>query len=393
MNDSRKKLRIGLAVRYFMNVGGMEKFSLSLATFLRDRGHKVRVIAIRGNPMEGVSLRILRSAAPIPRAMRDWATARLLARAANEEQVDVMLGEQKTWNCDVLRPAGGIEEEYWKAHMRFRRILPFPQWTRFLALKRVFDLLAEQRGYKDPKLKSVIVNSKLVRQQLLTHYPHLAGKIYVIYEGITSNLHLTDGRSLRCRILRSHGLSENGITAVFVGHDFRRKGLPQALEAIAQARRTDPSFCLQMLVLGRDKSLYCRNLVRRLGLENAVAFVGSVSPPDPCFAAADFLMLPTFYDPFANVTLEALAAGLPILTTRQNGGSEVLTHGVDGWVLDDPRDIRRITDCLLSMRKPDLLSSMKSAAAALAAKHTLTCALESVETILLEAADRKRQAS
>jgi len=391
MRDSGDRLAVVLAVRYFMNVGGMEKFSLSLAAFLRDRGHNVKVVAIRGQPMEGVSLRIAGKPRPVPRFMRDWYTGSILARTVKEERADVVLGEQKMWNCDVLRPAGGVEDEYWKAHVRFRRILPFPPWTRFLAFKRILDLRAERLGYRDPRLRCVIANSNLVRKQLLRHYPHLEGRIRVIHEGVASDLRVPDASGMRRHILRSHGLAEDGVTAIFVGHDFRRKGVPQAMQAVAEARRREPCFRLQLLILGRDRSLYCRRLARRLGIENAVAFAGSVSPPDPYFLAADFLMLPTFYDPFANVTVEALAAGLPVLTTRQNGGAEILTHGTDGWVVDDPGDIRGMAECLLRMRDPTRLSAMKASASALAAGHSIQAALESVEQALIEVAGEKKR--
>jgi UDP-glucose:(heptosyl)LPS alpha-1,3-glucosyltransferase len=76
--------------------------------------------------------------------------------------------------------------------------------------------------------------------------------------------------------------------------------------------------------------------VRDLGLERRVRFVGAVTDPERYYAAADVFALPTYFDPFANAALEAMAAGLPVITTPQNGVAEILAHGENGLVTDDP---------------------------------------------------------
>lgn len=76
--------------------------------------------------------------------------------------------------------------------------------------------------------------------------------------------------------------------------------------------------------------------MQALGIDGRVRFVGPVAEPEPYYAAADIFVLPTHFDPFANAALEAMAAGPPVITTRQNGVAEILAHGVNGLITDDP---------------------------------------------------------
>jgi UDP-glucose:(heptosyl)LPS alpha-1,3-glucosyltransferase len=385
-------MKITLAVRFFQNVGGLEKFSLTLADFLVKRGHRVKVVALWGQPRDGIDLHLLPPPPWTPRSIRDWRTAGQLANALNHDDSDIIFGEQKMWNCDVLRPAGGVEDEYWKTHARFRRyLMALPEWTRYSSFKRLFDISAERNGYRHARLRRVIVNSHLIRAQLLQHYPWLDNKIAVVHEGIKANIHSAgDIAATRQLILGRHGFDEKGTTALFVGHDFRRKGLKQAIQAVAAARRADPGYNLRLLVVGRDRPSYYRRLATALGVANAVAFVGAVSLSEPYFQASDLLLFPSFYDPFANVTLEALAAGLPVLTTRQNGGHEVIADGESGWTLEYPDDIETMTRRLLELRDRPRLAAMKRSSLKAASQHSISDKLRQVEELFMAVADEKR---
>jgi len=218
-------VKIVLAVRYFRAVGGMEKFTLNLARFLVERGHVVRGIAFEGDPLPGMEMRRLPRPRGMWRPMRDWLTGRHLAAAvARETDAEVIYGEQKMWGCDVLRPAGGVEDDYWRAHIRYRN--PACRGLtalRHLSLKHALDIDAERRGMRDPRLRRVIVNSDMIRRQLLAKYPDLAGRVVVIHEGIERP---AEGRvGARAELLSRWGLNPAAPTALFLGHDFRRKGL------------------------------------------------------------------------------------------------------------------------------------------------------------------------
>ena len=100
----------------------------------------------------------------------------------------------------------------------------------------------------------------------------------------------------------------------------------------------------------------------RLGIDSRVTMVGHVSNPVPFYAAADAFALPTFFDPFANATLEAMAAGLPVVTSGQNGAAEVLRSGVDGLVVDRPDDVTGLVEALSQLADPAARRAMGQSA-------------------------------
>jgi UDP-glucose:(heptosyl)LPS alpha-1,3-glucosyltransferase len=367
-------VKITLGIRYFEPRGGAEKFSLRLARFLAARGHRVRVHAFHGAPEEGIELCRLPWPRHAGRAWRDWESGRRLAAVLRADDADVTWGEQKVWDAHVVRPGGGSEEIYWRAHARFSLGgAGAPEWLRYFALKRWFDVDAEHRAYRGPRLRRVVVNSALVRDHLLRFHPMLAGRITVVHNGAEPVAGGADG-------------GHAGLRVLFAGHDFRRKGLAPAIEAVALAHRRRPDLDLRLVVAGRDNPAPFRRLAARRGVAERVDFRGADADLRGLYRESDVLILPTHFDPFANVTIEALAAGLPVLTTRANGGSEVLTDGVDGWVLRDGGDVARAAEVLLGLESAARRAEHRAAARATAARHTLDDKLRQVEEILLAAA-------
>jgi UDP-glucose:(heptosyl)LPS alpha-1,3-glucosyltransferase len=123
---------------------------------------------------------------------------------------------------------------------------------------------------------------------------------------------------------------------LFVAHNFRLKGLRELLRAAALLHTTQPPWL--MAVVGRDKPESYRHLARQLGLADRVRFLGAQPDLRPWYAAADVLAHPTWYDPCSRVVLEALASGLPVVTTRWNGAAETLEQGRHGEIIDTPAD-------------------------------------------------------
>jgi UDP-glucose:(heptosyl)LPS alpha-1,3-glucosyltransferase len=119
---------------------------------------------------------------------------------------------------------------------------------------------------------------------------------------------------------------------LFLGSGFERKGLLMAIEALARLRHGT------LLVAGKDRPGRFQGRAHRLGLNQRVRFLGQRDDVGRLLAAADLLILPTIYDPCANSCLEALALGVPVVTTTANGAAELVEDGVSGFVVDDPRD-------------------------------------------------------
>ena len=118
--------------------------------------------------------------------------------------------------------------------------------------------------------------------------------------------------------------------------------------------------------------------------------VESILNPLDAYAAADIYAQPTYYDPCSLTVLEALACGLPVITTRRNGASELLTHGRDGFILDRPGDLDGLAEAILALCEADLRRDVGAAARALAEGHSTERNYRGILAVYERAADGKR---
>ncbi len=130
-----------------------------------------------------------------------------------------------------------------------------------------------------------------------------------------------------------YALAPDDRVAVFVGHDFRRKGLSWAIRAVAQSRT---SWKLVVAGLGKVKNYIA--LAQELGISDRIKFIGPTRATGAVYSAGDALLLPTFYDSFGLVALEALAYGLPVISTRFLGCWTYIENHKLGTIVDSPRD-------------------------------------------------------
>ncbi len=135
---------------------------------------------------------------------------------------------------------------------------------------------------------------------------------------------------------------------LFVGSGFARKGLEVLARAAVRLVRRGRTF--RVVVVGKGDPAPYRRLLRNGGAEDRFVFTGPVAGAVDFYLGGDAFVFPTVYEPFSNACLEAMAAGLPVVTTAVNGAAEVLRDGESGFVLPDPQD-----DALLALRMDDLL--------------------------------------
>jgi UDP-glucose:(heptosyl)LPS alpha-1,3-glucosyltransferase len=129
-----------------------------------------------------------------------------------------------------------------------------------------------------------------------------------------------------------------------VAHNFKLKGVPRLIEALGRlvvpggTSDSEGRKQLYAVIVGRDDLTPYVRLADQLGIRNRVIFAGSTQRISAFFHAADFLVHPTYYDPCSRVVLEAMAAGLPAITTRFNGAAERIASGQTGYVIEGPDD-------------------------------------------------------
>jgi len=393
--DPRLVMKITIACKYFSPRGGAQTFLFNLARSLLGEGHGVRVLTMEiQDPPEGVDVRLVKIP-PVPKTLRDWAFARAVEKTIKADDADVTFGEQKCWGTDVVRPGGGVHREYIaqivKAYpTRLQRT--WQRATRRFRLKEMLNHHIEKRLYRPPGPRLVVANSDMVRRHLLKHYPHLEGRLRLVYNG-------TDCRrfnpSLRERyrqdVRRDLKIPPDALVAVFVSFDWRRKGLTSAVRALSLLRRRASPREVYLIIVGKGKRLRVELLARGLGVADRLRFVG-VAPPDRFYGAGDVSVLPTYFDPCANATIEGLACGLPAITTVHNGAHELLTQGVDGFVLEDPADAETLADHLEYFMDEARLAAARRAARERGLAHTLPDMYAQIRDALLEVAAMREQA-
>ena len=383
-------MNITIACKYFSPRGGAQTFLFNFVRHLLQANHRVKVITMEvEGKMDGVETQEV-AMPPVPKTFRDVTFARIAQKALQEDEHDLSFGEQKTWGADIVRPGGGVHLEYIpqviksypSATMRLLRSI-----TKRLSLKERLNLHIERKLYHDPTLKCVIANAPLVKRHLLKHYPNLEGKIEVVYNGTDCERFRPELRRHRDEVRRELDIPADALVGVFVSYDLRRKGLPTVLRALSILKEKYPSRNISTIVVGKRKS-WAERIAARQDVTDRIHFVGPTDP-DRYYGASDLLLLPSFFDPCANVTLEGLACGLPAITSAQNGAHELLTPGVDGFYVDEASDAAQMAGFIEHFLDPEVLERSREAARQLALDHPLGRMFGEIMDILEPLAEKK----
>ncbi len=186
-------------------------------------------------------------------------------------------------------------------------------------------LQMEKSAFENPHLQVLFTNSNMVRQEILEHYHVDEEKVQVVHNGVEwheFHEHFSSWLRDKPQIAKHYKLDPNICHFLFIGHGFQRKGLEQLLRGLALLRRKN----YHLSVLGREKNLkHYQRLAMKLGISSHVTFHDQQTPVSSLYQLCDCLVVPSLYDPFANVTVEALAMGLFVISSKYNGGHEILT--------------------------------------------------------------------
>jgi len=362
-------LNIALIRQKYTAAGGAERFVAQAMRELAKQGNTVTIVTRQWERTSGQTVVEL-APAYWGSTWRDWSFARAVCRHLQTTTYDLVQSHERLACCDVFRAGDGVHRE-WLAQ-RARGFGAMRRAAMYLNPHHGYLLHAERRMFESPKLRAVICNSHMVREEILRHYRIDEKKLNVIYNGVDLEAFQPNLRaSWRGAIRSKLGIPEHMLTILHVGSGFERKGVAVLLRAVASCPVTS-----HFIVLGRDKRepLY-RRLAAKLGIQSRVHFMGAQADPKPYYAAADVFDMASLYEPFANASMEALAMGLPVVTSSKSGAAEILENGKTGYVCD-ARDVAGFAAAIHELADERKSSAMGMASRCLAERFSLAAMTE-----------------
>ncbi|MBI3411460.1 MAG: glycosyltransferase family 4 protein [Planctomycetes bacterium] len=382
--------------------GGCETYIADLARRLVADRHEVHLYA-RHWEEKALPAQMCYHRVPAVRGtrfLRPWRFSRHCLQAMAGNAHDVTVGFDKTFGQDVLYPQAGLHvatvdnnaRKYTSQTMR-----------RFMRLLKAVDpvywsyKLLERRQYLGADQPVVVVNSHMVRDHFQQYYGVPAANLHVVRSAIDPNRFPEHDRlKVRQESRQQWGMAPGEVVALFAAMNYRLKGIDPLFGALARLFRGsefgDRPRALKLLVVGNPDTRRQESLARKLAIQDRVTFIGHCAEMRRAYFASDFLVHPTFYDPCSLVVLEALACGLPVITTRMNGASELLHPLREGFVIDDPHDHARLAWCMAQLVDGPRRQACSLAARQTAAQWTFEHHYRQLMDVFVEAARRKQAA-
>ena len=260
----------------------------------------------------------------VGRTWRDEGFRREACRLVGAGDFDLVQSHERLACCDIYRAGDGLHRA-WLAR-RERLLGASARFFQSLSPYHRATLAAEDAMFRGSRLRTVICISELVKREIQEHFGLDDSRLPVVYNGVDLAQFNPSAKARRSETRQQFTIPEEVPLFLFLGSGFERKGLALALAALP------PEAWL--LVVGKDKdTARYQQLATHLGIAGRVRFAGPQKDVARFYGAADAFVFPTVYEPFGNVILEALACGLPILTTPDCGGAELVREGENGFVL------------------------------------------------------------
>lgn len=331
-------MKIAVVVKEHIETkGGLERYAVTLSRRMATRGHEVHVYANTWDPDDSLIFHYV----PYIR----WSSLlKVLSFPANARKhlkkgsFDLVYSLTPLYPVDIYRVGEGIHKDVLKA--RFPS--PIRRFLRYLNPKHLAILRYEKNLFMPENFRAIITNSNFVKERLVSVYNVNSTSVNVIYNGFDDKLFNPDNKRFSAEIRKANNIDENEKVLLFAANDFKRKGLAYLIDALSilSVRGIRP----HLLVVGKGNTGLYKRMAESSGIAERVSFAGPVADIEKYYGAADMFVLPTLYDPFSNACLEAFGSGLPVITTAQNGFSELIEDGVNGFVINGARSTAILAD-------------------------------------------------
>jgi UDP-glucose:(heptosyl)LPS alpha-1,3-glucosyltransferase len=372
-------MNIGIAIYNFdPKKGGAERYAYDLTANLLQRDHTVYVFCAKATDLRGAVI-VRFDAIRFPRWLRSLSFALNHRRYVKMFPIDVMLGFGNTLDIDVYQSHGGVQKVWME-----REIASYddPKERRIKAtllrnsLNQRIQRWVEEYPIKRGKYARIVAISDMVKGHMKGHYGLEDGAIDVVFNGVDTERFTPDGQ-----------LADEKLKVLFSAGNFRLKGLLPLLLATGEIAKERKN--INVVVMGRGRKERYEATIDQLGIREMVTFIGETSTPEMIYRHADILAHPTYYDACSLTTMEAMASGLPTITTRWNGASALISS-YEGRVIDEPENIPALTDAIRPLFDQELRREMGRKARLKLEEYTIDRNVAQMESIFREVCDGKR---
>ncbi|SEK88947.1 UDP-glucose:(heptosyl)LPS alpha-1,3-glucosyltransferase [Kosakonia sacchari] len=336
-----KRHRLAIVRQKYRPDGGAERFVSRALMALGNQDLELNVITRewQGERQDDWHIHIC-NPAKWGRISRERGFANAARALWQEQQFDIVQSHERIAGCDIYRAGDGVHQRWLRQRSRI-----LPGWRAKMLMHDHYHryvMHAEREMYQSPELKAVICNAEMIKREIIEDFSVDAKKIHVIYNSIDSSRFIPAESAQRAALRQQYGLPAAATVFCFVGSGFERKGLTAAIEAIA-------GTTAYLIVIGQDKAeKRYQALAQSLGCKERIRFMGMQKETLPFYQVCDGLLLPTLYDPFPNVILEAMACGLPVITSNSCGGAEFIEQGSNGFFCD-ALDIGKLREAVMAI--------------------------------------------
>jgi UDP-glucose:(heptosyl)LPS alpha-1,3-glucosyltransferase len=385
-----EKLKIAVLIKRFITTGGAERYALEITRRLALQ-HEVHVFAqewaFQGT--ENILFHKIPKFLPKP----SWLNQILfsyLSRKAAGNSFDIVHSHEKVTQFDVMTIHSPCflssitqETRWWK------RILAWSS-VAFSPRKLAWLWLENKQFTSGIRKKLFVAVSENVKKDVQANYPLSDAYFHIAYPGASRNMgstvhDATDLRNARAKL----GISKEDLVFLFVGTEFKRKGLDALLNGFALI----PHSRAKLVVAGGGGGRIKRymQLAKKLGLSEHVVFLGLVGNVEELYAISDAMILPTLSDPWAMAPVEAMLFGLPAaMSSSEYCGAAEHVRGGEALIIRNPRDPREIAETLSKLMDQDLRAQLGRKGHALAEELTWDRTTASTLSAYRELLRRKR---
>ncbi|MCB1107359.1 MAG: glycosyltransferase family 4 protein [Chlamydiia bacterium] len=345
-------IRVCLQTRHINARGGLEKWARLIANGFAKKGADVHILtsdvleqkgfhpSIKPHTLSPTKLFSYRQMKGFDALCKKW---------NKDHTSDIVFGIDRTSEQTHIRAGNGVHASFLEKRKEFEGYSSIKELLNPLN-RTILDI--EKKAFENPHLKVLFTNSHMVKNEILKYYQVPSDKIEVIHNGLEWK-EMGEDHAIwvekKPKIAAKLGLDPSLFHFLFIGNGYKRKGLPLLLKALKLLHPSD----FHLSVVGKDRNIHSFiSLAQKLGLSNHVSFFGPCQNVRPFYQVADCLTIPSIYDPFANVTIEALGMGLFVVSSTHNGGYEVLKEET-GTAIKELSSLDAIKEALqFAMRFP-----------------------------------------